>query len=124
VIVLLDTHVFLWWSTGSTHLKAAVRRAIAEADDVYVSAASAWEVAIKMSLGKLRMDVTFDEAVSANGFSQLPITFQHAAAAGALPSHHADPFDHMLIAQAQVEAWTLVSHDRRFAAYDVRMLWV
>ena len=124
MIVLLDTHVFLWWSTGSTRLKAAVRRTIAEADDVYVSAASAWEVAIKTSLGKLHMDVTFDEAVDANGFSSLPITFQHAAVAGALPSHHADPFDRMLIAQAQVEAWTLVSHDRRFGAYDARMHWV
>jgi PIN domain nuclease of toxin-antitoxin system len=122
VIVLLDTHVFLWWSTGNSQLKATARRVIAEADDVYVSAASAWEVAIKTSLGKLRMDVTFDDAVEMNGFSRLPITFQHAAAAGALPAHHADPFDRMLIAQAQFEGWTLLTHERRFEAYDVQML--
>ena len=121
--LLLDTHVFLWWSTGSTRLKAAVRRTIAETDDVYVSAASAWEVAIKTSLGKLRMDVTFDEAVSANGFRGLPITFQHAAVAGALPSHHSDPFDRMLIAQARVEGAELVTHDRLFKNYPVKILW-
>jgi PIN domain nuclease of toxin-antitoxin system len=123
VILLLDTHVLLWWSTASRKLRIEARDAIAGAEVVYVSAASAWEVAIKQALGRLHMDVTFEEAVTASAFEALPIGFRHAAAAGALPPHHADPFDRMLIAQARVEGFTLVTRDRVFEAYDVPIVW-
>lgn len=121
--LLLDTHVLLWWSTASRKLHAEARDAIAGADAVYVSAASAWEVAIKMALGRLHMDVTFEEAVTANAFEPLSIEIRHAATAGALPPHHADPFDRMLIAQARMEGLTLVTHERAFEAYDVPIVW-
>jgi PIN domain nuclease of toxin-antitoxin system len=123
VTLLLDTHAFLWWSTASRKLGAQARRAIAGADDVYVSAASGWEVAIKIALGRLVMEIAFEDAVTANEFRQLPVVFSHAAAAGLLPAHHADPFDRMLIAQAQVEGFTVVTHDRQFEAYDVAVVW-
>lgn len=121
--LLLDTHAFLWWSTASRKLNVQARRAIAGADDVYVSAASAWEVAIKIALGRLVVEIAFEEAVTANEFRQLPVVFRHAAVAGRLPAHHADPFDRMLIAQAQVEGFTVVTHDRLFEAYDVPVVW-
>ena len=120
--LLLDTHVFLWWSMGSRKLKTQARRAIAGADDVYVSAASAWEAAVKIALGRLTMDVAFEEAVRASEFRQLPVSFGHAAAAGLLPPYHADPFDRMLIAQSQVEGFAVVTHDPLFDAYDIRIV--
>lgn len=123
MILLLDTHVFLWWSTASRSLKADARRAIMEAEEVFVSAASAWEAAIKIALGRLHMDVSFEDAVEASAFRALRIDFTHAAAAGALPPHHADPFDRLLVAQARTEGFTLVTHDRNFEAYDVSIVW-
>ncbi len=122
--LLLDTHVFLWWRTDSARLKRDVRRAISSADVVAVSAASAWEVAIKQSLGKLRIEDSFASMVDQSEFEALPITFGHAEQAGVLPPHHSDPFDRMLIAQALLERATLVTHDRLFAHYDVPILWV
>lgn len=118
--LLLDTHVVLWWRQDSRRLERAVRGAIAGAAVVYVSAASAWEVAIKSAIGRLRLDDPFDIHVQAAGFEPLPITFAHAAEVARLPPHHADPFDRMLIAQARLERLTLVTHDRNFLAYDVR----
>ena len=123
MILLLDTHVFLWWSTASRRLTADARNAIAEADEVFVSAASAWEAAIKIALGRLQMDVPFEEAVAASAFRPLRIEFAHAAAAGALPPHHSDPFDRMLVAQAQTEGFTVVTRDRQFQAYEVPIVW-
>jgi PIN domain nuclease of toxin-antitoxin system len=123
VNLLLDTHVFLWWSTDSRKLTAPARKAITSAAEVYVSAASAWEVAIKIALGRLQMDVAFTDAVRANAFRQLAIGFSHAAEAGELPAHHADPFDRMLIAQARVEGLMLVTHDRSFEPYDIPTIW-
>jgi PIN domain nuclease of toxin-antitoxin system len=122
VRLLLDTHVVLWWSQGAAQIKAAARRAIREADEVFVSAASEWEVAIKVALGKLTVPGPLLEVVTASGFAQLPVDFGHAAAAGALPAAHADPFDRMLIAQAMVERLSLVSHDRLLAKYAVAFL--
>jgi PIN domain nuclease of toxin-antitoxin system len=117
--LLLDTHVILWWRANDKSLGPVVRDAIATADAVFVSAASAWEVAIKIAVDRLRLPASFEKGVDASGFERLPITFAHAERAGALPRHHRDPFDRMLIAQAQVEGLTLVTRDRQLAAYDV-----
>ncbi len=120
--LLLDTHVFLWWRAEPQRLKAAVRDLIASADLVFVSAASAWEVAIKVSLKRLELPASFEDGVVASGFEKLAISFAHAEAVGRLPLHHHDPFDRLLVAQAQVESLTLVTHDRQVERYDVDTL--
>ena len=122
--LLLDTHVFLWWREANDRLGPAIIDAVAGADYVLVSAASAWEVAIKVALEKLRIPEPFDRGVVDSGFEQLPITFAHASAVTALAPHHRDPFDRMLIAQSMVERLTIVTHDRRFEPYGVPILWV
>lgn len=121
--LLLDTHVFIWWRGEPSRLPPEVKEAIATADLVFVSAASAWEAAIKVSLGRLELPDTIEAGVQASGFEKLTITFSHAEHAAALPSHHRDPFDRMLIAQAQLEGLTLVTHDKLLEAYDVKILW-
>ena len=121
--LLLDTHVVLWWRAKSRSLSAPAHRAIARADVVFVSAASAWEVAIKVSLGKLRIPGPFVDAVEQSEFRQLPISFEHAAAVATVGSHHTDPFDRMLVAQARIEGLTLVTHDEAFRPYDVPTVW-
>lgn len=122
--LLLDTHVVLWWRQDSRRLGGAARGAIARAAVVYVSAASAWEVAIKSMIGRLRLDDPFETHVQEAGFEPLPIVFAHAAEVTRLPPHHADPFDRMLIAQARVEHLVLVTHDRNMEPYDVQTLLV
>jgi len=119
--LLLDTHVLIWWDEGRK-LAAAARRAIEDADTVYVSAASAWEVAIKVGLGRLRPLRTVEEAVEESGFVELPITFRHAERVAGLPAHHRDPFDRLLIAQAELEGLTLVSRDPVFGRYVVERI--
>lgn len=121
--LLLDTHVFLWWRGEPSRLAADVQSKIASAEIVFVSAASAWEAAIKVSLGRLELPDTMDAGVLASGFERLLITFSHAERAGALPPHHRDPFDRMLVAQAQAEGLTLVTHDRLLEPYDIEILW-
>ena len=111
--LLLDTHCFLWWKTDDVRLTEAARQAIAEADVVFVSAASAWEVAIKARLGRIRLDVDFASGVTDSGFQKLLILFEHAAEPQNLPEHHRDAFDRMLVAQARIEDLTLVTHDRQ-----------
>ncbi|HUQ48176.1 MAG TPA: type II toxin-antitoxin system VapC family toxin [Gemmatimonadaceae bacterium] len=96
---------------------------MASADVVYVSAASAWEVAIKSSLGKIKLPSSFSESVEESGFVELSIQFTHAAAVELLPSHHADPFDHMIVAQAKVERLVVVSHDRAIEPYGIPVIW-
>jgi PIN domain nuclease of toxin-antitoxin system len=120
--LLLDTHALLWWQQGDRRLNAHVRRAIAGADSVFVSAAVLWEIVIKAQLGKLEasLDAVFD--LSADGFRELPIRGLHARVAGELPPHHKDPFDRMIAAQAQVEELTLVTSDEIFRKYGVRTL--
>lgn len=122
--LLLDTHVFLWWRADDRRVRRPVREAIAAADMVFVSAASAWEAAIKVALGRLKIPDTIEAGVLASGFERLPITFAHAEAAGRLPPHHADPFDRMLIAQARIEGLTLMTHDRQFEPYGLQIAWV
>ncbi len=119
--LLLDTHVLIWWDEGRG-LSAASRRAIETADAVYVSAASAWEIAIKTALGRLRPTRTVEQAVEESGFLELPITFRHAARVAGLPAHHRDPFDRLLVAQAEVEGLTLVSRDPVFDRYAVERI--
>jgi PIN domain nuclease of toxin-antitoxin system len=121
--LLLDTHVVLWWQRDDRRLNAAARRAIAEADIVWVSAVSGWEAAIKSALGRLRLSEPFKVLVGADDFTELPVTLAHTERLEALPTHHADPFDRMLVAQALVERATLVSHDRLLAPYGAAMLW-
>jgi PIN domain nuclease of toxin-antitoxin system len=122
VRLLLDTHVFLWWRTNSV-MRSDAMDAIRDADEVFVSAASAWEVAIKAAAGKLRLDAVFADGVAASGFEPLPIDFQHAATAAELPPHHRDPFDRMLVAQARAERLTLVTHDRQLEPYGGAIIW-
>jgi PIN domain nuclease of toxin-antitoxin system len=123
VNLLLDTHVVIWWGLNSRALRADARRAITSADHVLVSAASAWEVAIKIGLGRLRLKDPFSTVVEGSGFEQLPVTFEHAERLTALPVHHADPFDRMLVVQSLVEGLTLVTHDRAFEPYTVPVIW-
>lgn len=121
--VLLDTHIVLWWLAGDPALPAKARGVIADPDTVVaVSAASAWEIAIKRAKGRLEVPDDFGGALRENAFDSLAITVEHALAAGALPDHHADPFDRMLVAQAQLEDLTLVTVDHRFSDYAVDVL--
>ncbi|MDQ3138621.1 MAG: type II toxin-antitoxin system VapC family toxin [Gemmatimonadota bacterium] len=119
--LLLDTHVLIWWDEGR-RLAAQARRAIEDADAVYVSAASAWEIAIKTALGRLRPSRTVEDAVRESGFLELPVTFRHAARVAVLPAHHRDPFDRLLVAQAEVEALTVVTRDPVFGRYPVAVI--
>ena len=126
--LLLDTHALLWWLAGDPSLTKAACDAIAdEANAVFVSAATAWEISIKHHLGKLpgatALVADISEAILSQGFAELPISVRHAQAAGALPGTHRDPFDRMLIAQTNLETMTLVSMDRIFDRYGVHRLW-
>jgi PIN domain nuclease of toxin-antitoxin system len=124
VILLLDTHVVLWWACDSPRLGRPAREAIATADIVWVSAASGWEIAIKQGLGTLVFSGSFSEMVAVTDLDELPVTLRHAEQLLGLPPHHTDPFDRMLVAQAQAERATLVTHDPVFASYDVPILQV
>lgn len=119
----LDTHVFLWWRVDSPRLREEARAAISRADLVYVFVASAWEVAIKMAFGKLELPAPLEQGVFDSGFERLAIAFSHAQALLGLPMHHRDPFDRMLVVQAQEEGLTLVTHDDQLRPYDVDVLW-
>ena len=126
--LLLDTHALLWWLDGDRRLSRRARSAMADMDNpVLVSAASAWEITTKARLGKLpgALTVAADVAgaVAGQGFSALDITILHAQRAGRLPGDHRDPFDRMLIAQAQLEDLTLVSDERVFDTYGVERVW-
>lgn len=121
--LLLDTHAFLWWWQGSTKIDARTRTAIAGADVVLVSATSAWEMAIKSALGRLRFSGSIARAVEACGFTKLGVDFEHIEALRSLPLHHNDPFDRLLVAQAIAEHATLVTHDRALAPYGLPTLW-
>lgn len=120
--LLLDTHVLLWWLADDPALSPRTISVVGSERDVYVSAASAWEVAIKQALGKLEAPDDLAGAVAACAFRELPVGFEHAALAGALPRHHDDPFDRMLVAQARLEGLTIVTGDTRFARYGVPVL--
>jgi PIN domain nuclease of toxin-antitoxin system len=128
VRLLLDTHAVLWWYTVDRRLGHRVRAEVtSNRSTTWVSAVSVWEAAIKFAAGKLRLsdapaDVLADEALVRVGFRPLSISGAHALKAGVLPPHHGDPFDRMLIAQAQMEDLTIVTSDSVFDDYDVRTL--
>jgi len=114
--------VFLWWLEEHRRISPLLRTSIGSSARVVVSAPSAWEAAIKTSLGKLRIPGVFGEGVDACGSEERPIVFRHAGRAGRLPPHHREPFDRMLVAQAIEEILTLVSADRHLEPYDVPVL--
>jgi len=125
--LLLDTHALLWWVANDPGLSAAADQALsATTNDVFVSAASAWEVTTKARIGKLvagPLAQDFVGEVQRQGFFPLPITLDHGQRAGNLPGPHRDPFDRMLIAQAQAENLILVSNEQLFDSYGVQRLW-
>lgn len=127
--LLLDTHTFLWWVFADAKLSRRARAAIEDdtQNQVFVSAASAWEITTKHRIGKLpnAAVVAGDVAgtVAGEGFNELSVSVRHAQRAGGLAGHHQDPFDRMLIAQALLDDLTLVSNVRAFDAYAVERLW-
>ena len=124
---LLDTHVLLWWLENDPALSGKALRAISFRDnEIFISTATAWELEIKNHSGKLEISRVLDgleNKVADEGFFTLTISFSHALRAGALPGHHKDPFDRMLVAQAQAEDLSLISNDSMFDHYGVRRLW-
>ena len=125
---LLDTHTFLWFLGGEDHLSLRARRMINDSDVVkYISVVSFWEIAIKVSLGKLELDLSYESLrkhASFNGFIFLPLTFEHTIELVELNMYHRDPFDRMLISQALVERLTLISKDDNFKKYrNLRLYW-
>ena len=115
---MLDTHVFLWWCAGDPRLPAVERQAIKDgANDVLLSAASVWEMAIKQALGRLQLPEPPSAAVARLGIERLPVTFEHAEATVSLPPLHRDPFDRLLAAQARIEGLTLVTRDPLIRSY-------
>ncbi|WP_405061623.1 type II toxin-antitoxin system VapC family toxin [Kribbella sp. NBC_01505] len=120
--LLLDTHVLIWWLQGSSELSGELKERIETELEVYVSAASVWELSIKMASGKLPAPDDLLEWVRRSGVSELPISLEHGDVAGRLPAIHRDPFDRMLIAQALVERLTLVTRDGFIQQYDVPVL--
>lgn len=121
--LLLDTHVLLWWLDDHPGLSERGRRAIVDGENtVWVSAAVVWEIRIKQALRKLTLPSNFREVLEDQPFLHLDITAEHAHSVYELPMHHRDPFDRMLIAQAQVERFTLVTHDAFFKKYDINVL--
>ncbi len=126
--VLLDTHTFLWWVEDAPALSKKARTAIGDPDnECLLSLASCWEMAIKLSLGKLRLPSAVErfvpEQLAANAFRQLAIEFRHVARIAALPFHHRDPFDRLLAAQALEEGCAIVSADPMFRKYGVKRIW-
>ena len=126
--MLLDTHALLWWVQDDPQLSPKARAALASFDsEVYVSAASAWEIATKVRIGKLpgaeAFASEFTERLLRLSFRELPISVQHGQRAGLLPGTHKDPFDRMLIAQAQAENLPILSNERIFDEYHVRRIW-
>ncbi|WP_435592356.1 type II toxin-antitoxin system VapC family toxin [Nocardia sp. bgisy118] len=120
--LLLDTHVVLWWLNDDPQLASDLKDRLDHDPDVYLSAVTVWEVAIKQALGELAGPDDLPERIRASGFVELPIGHDHAMAAGRLPLIHRDPFDRMLVAQARCENLTLVTADPYCQKYDVPIL--
>lgn len=116
--LLVDTHLLLWWLEDNPALSAEAREAIRDPENtVFVSAVSLWEIWLKQSLGKLRLPVDFTERLAAESFESLPLMAAHTRQVALLPWHHRDPFDRMLVAQAQVEKLVLLTADSALTAY-------
>jgi len=126
--ILLDTHTFLWWITDAPQISATARELIGDGhNELYWSAASSWEVSVKYALRRLPLPDAPERflpfELAQNRIESLPVIDAHAFQAGQLPRHHRDPFDRMLIAQAQVESLVLLSNDPQLSLYDVRVQW-
>ncbi len=125
---LLDTHVFLWWNTDDPQLSGPAREFMRqETNDLYVSAATAWEIAIKVGCGRLALPLAPEqyvpERMSLHRMHPLPVLLAHALNVSGLPPIHQDPFDRLLVAQCQVEGLPLLTADRLIAQYDVDVIW-
>ena len=125
---ILDTHVFLWWNMDDPQLSNSVREIIADGrNELFLSAASAWEIAIKAGRGRLSLPVQPQQYVAErlvlHGFQPLPITPSHALQVSVLPDHHRDPFDRLLVAQGQLEDMPILTADPMIARYDVKTLY-
>ncbi|MGW3656653.1 type II toxin-antitoxin system VapC family toxin [Streptomyces sp. NPDC005151] len=120
--LLLDTHVVLWWLDASPELSNDLKDLLRTEPEVYISAATPWEIAIKQGLGKLEGSGDLAERARDMQFTTLPITAAHGVRAGRLPRIHRDPFDRVLVAQAQLEAMTLVTRDMWIPKYDVPVM--
>jgi PIN domain nuclease of toxin-antitoxin system len=126
--LLLDTHTFLWWINNDPLLSEAASASITSVrNECFVSLASCWELAIKTSIGKLRLSKPVErfipEELAANDFQLLPIDFRHVAKVETLPFHHRDPFDRLLVAQSLTEKMTMVSADGVLSRYGVKRVW-
>jgi PIN domain nuclease of toxin-antitoxin system len=126
--VLLDTHAFLWWITDDPQLSPKARKVISDGHNtLYWSAASSWEISIKYALGRLPLPETPEEflpvELGKNRIESLSVIDAHAFLAGRLPRHHSDPFDRMLVAQAQIESLVIISNDRKLIHYDIDIHW-
>ena len=121
--LLLDTHAFLWALSNVPKLDETARARIADPhNEVFVSAITAWEIAVKRAKGRIGAPDNLGTVIEDRGFTHLPLTFRHAEQAGNLPMHHRDPFDRFLVAQAQIEGLVLVSRDAHIRLYDVPTL--
>lgn len=126
--LLLDTHALIWFAENDSSLSAGARQALRDdANELFCSVASIWEMAIKVSLGKLKLGVRlepdFRRRLEENGFTILPVEFTHGARVLNLPWYHRDPFDRLLVAQAQLEHLTLISHDSQLDSYGIQRIW-
>ena len=121
--LLLDTHVVLWWLLDDVRLSDETKALIDEEPDVYLSAASVWEIAIKQAVGKLKEPAGLPERLRDSEFNDLPIRTEHAIVAGRLPLIHRDPFDRILIAQSLEENIPVITADRIFSRYSVELIW-
>ena len=117
--LLLDTHIVLWVLSDDRRLRPTTRELLRAADERFVSAVSAWEIAIKTAAGKLRAPLDIEDAIVESGLRPIPMAFSDVAELSALPRHHADPFDRMLVAQARARGLTVLTHDRQLTSYDV-----
>lgn len=126
--VLLDTHTFLWWITDDPRLSPHARKIIGDGENaLFFSAASGWEVAIKARLGRLRLPDALErfipEQLALNAIESLPVQMSHALRVHALPDYHRDPFDLLLVAQAQLEGLPILTEDAQIARYQVKTIW-
>lgn len=121
--LLLDTHALVWWVSDVSRLTRSAYAAIADPhNDIFVSAITAWEITVKRAKGHLTAPDNLSSVIEEKGFEHLPLTFFHAEQAGLLPMYHRDPFDRLLIAQAQAEGLILVTRDRHIRRYGIHTL--
>ena len=121
--LLLDTHILLWWLTQDRKLSQTETTIITDPDNlIFVSAATAWEIAVKKMIGKLEAPDDLPAALAANNFLELPISIEHCQKLYHLPLHHHDPFDRIMVAQAMSEGLTLMTRDIKIALYDIRII--